>query len=356
MGLFDKLREPVVLKENSDSKKQLEQLNSYLQIAMPNIKSQIEQDIRLLQYGIHGENALMFELKNSHMPMYILHDLFFELNDLKTQIDYLVITRKIVIILECKNLYGNISIDEHGNFTRTIKLGTRYNKIGIYSPVTQNQRHIDMIHELRRATKPSLLRSAFDKNFNEVYKSVVVLANPNSVLDMRYAPKAIKDKVVKSDGLINYIKNLNDKCKAKSMSDKEMKELADFFLEKSVPNTKDYVEKYKNLVSDVDLEETAVEHTKETSSDETIKNEPVHSQVNIESTSVYQALKTYRYNKSKQEGIKAYFIYNNAQLEEIIRTDPKTIYELKCVNGFGDVKCSKYGEDILKILTEHRVQ
>ncbi|MBR4628797.1 MAG: HRDC domain-containing protein, partial [Ruminococcus sp.] len=65
------------------------------------------------------------------------------------------------------------------------------------------------------------------------------------------------------------------------------------------------------------------------------------------------ALKNYRYTKSKEEGVKAYFIYNNAQLEEIIRTSPKTLSELKKVNGFGDVKCQKYGNDILKILSDN---
>ncbi|MCR4889041.1 MAG: NERD domain-containing protein, partial [Ruminococcus sp.] len=93
MGLFDKLREPVILKEDSSAKVQLEQLNSIMQTVPTEIKSQIEQDIRLLQYGIYGEDALMFELKNSHMPMYIMHDLFFEMNGLKSQIDFLVITR-----------------------------------------------------------------------------------------------------------------------------------------------------------------------------------------------------------------------------------------------------------------------
>lgn len=44
----------------------------------------------------------MFELKNSHMPMYILHDIFFEENGLTTQIDYIVITRKVILIIECK--------------------------------------------------------------------------------------------------------------------------------------------------------------------------------------------------------------------------------------------------------------
>ena len=102
MGLFDKLREPVVLKEDSSAKKQLEQLDFYSKLAPESVKEQIEQDKKLVYYGIKGEEALMFELKNSHMPMYILHDIFFEENGLTTQIDYIVITRKVILIISAK--------------------------------------------------------------------------------------------------------------------------------------------------------------------------------------------------------------------------------------------------------------
>ncbi len=268
MGLFDKLREPIVLKEDSDAKKQLEQLNNYLAISPADIKPQIEQDIKLLQIGLYGEEAVMFELRNSHMPMYIMHDLFFEFNGLKTQIDYLIVTRIFTVIIECKNLYGNITIDQFGNFTRTVQLGRNYIKKGIYSPVTQNQRHIDMIYEIRRNEKNIFQRPLFEKYFNDNYKSIIVLANPNSVLDMRYAPKDIQNKIVKVDGLISYIKTLQEKSDSYGMSDKEMKELADFFLEKSVPNEMDYTEKYKNSIS----EDTPREITNELNNANTVTN------------------------------------------------------------------------------------
>ena len=74
----------------------------------------------------------------------------------------------------------------------------------------------------------------------------------------------------------------------------------------------------------------------------------------IENTELYKALKKYRLNKSKIEGVKAYFIYNNTQLEEIITKAPKSIEDLKKINGFGDVKCAKYGNDILQMLEEYR--
>ncbi len=365
MGLFDKMREPVVLKEDSSAKEQIEQLNSFLQTAPSEMRSQIEQDIRLLQYGIYGEDALMFELKNSHLPMYIMHDLFFELNGLKAQIDYLIVTRKIVFIIECKNLYGNITIDNNGNFTRELMMGKYYRKEGIYSPITQNQRHLDMIREIRRSSKPALLRSFFDSGFNDNYKSIVVLANTKSILKMKYAPNEIKEKVVKVDGLISYIKKLNDLNDRIVYSDKEMKELADFFLEKSVPNNQDYTEKYKShfaLVNNDEEVNKEAPNSEETNTAEANRedtqaapdSETVLPQtVNIEDTPVYQALKSYRYEKSREEGIKPYYIYNNAQLEDIIRVAPKSLEELKTISGFGDVKCQKYGNDIINILSEN---
>lgn len=347
MGIFDKLRDPVVLKEESNAKKQLEQLNALLPTADPDIKAQIEQDIKYLQYGIYGEDALMFELKNSHMPMYILHDLFFEKNGLSTQIDYLVITRKLVIVLECKNLYGDITIDNQGNFTRKVQNGNRYIKKGIYSPVTQNQRHIDMIHEMRREEVSALKKLSFDKHFEEYHKSIIVLANPNTVVDMRFAPKEIREKVVKVDGLISYIRVLHNVSTVSNMSDKEMKELADFFLEKNVLNEKDYTEKYRKNIIETQTEEVVVEEKTEQAV--VLATE----QVNIEDTPLYKALKDYRLKKSREEGIKPYFLYNNSQLEEIVRVAPKNVEELKKINGFGDIKCSKYGDDILNIIREN---
>ena len=255
----------------------------------------------------------------------------------------------MVVIMECKNLYGDIAIDNQGNFTRKIQIGNRYIKKGIYSPVTQNQRHLDLIHEMRREAKPSLLRSSFDKHFDEFYKSIIVLANPNSILDMRFAPKDIKEKVVKVDGLISYIKVLQNISTASSMSDKEMKELADFFLERNVVNKKDYTEKYKKSILESVYEKNEAEETKEL-----CISAPVESAAKIEDTPLYKALKDYRLKKSREEGVKPYVVYNNSQLEEIVKSPPETLEAMKRINGFGEVRCSKYGEDILKVISEYQ--
>ncbi len=338
MALFQKMREPVILKEDSQALVQLEQLRAFLPYVSAGRKEQLEQDILCIEYGIRGEEALLFELRNSHLPMYILHDLFFEKDGLTTQIDYLIITRKLVFVIECKNLYGTIEIDRQGNFTRTVQFGKRCRKEGVYSPVTQNQRHLDMLRELRRETRSPLFRLGFDSTFGRYYQSVIVLANPKSVLQMQYAPREIRNSVIRADGLIRYIRQMNDGSAVREMSDKAMRELADFFLEKNVSQSRDYTEKYRSSVLPAEPQPEVTPRTP------------------VESLPVYQALKDYRSQKSYQERIKAYYIFNNLQLEALIQADPGTIEELRQISGFGDVKCEKYGADILRILREYRTK
>lgn len=74
----------------------------------------------------------------------------------------------------------------------------------------------------------------------------------------------------------------------------------------------------------------------------------------IEDTLIYSELKAFRYAKSKDENVKAYFIYNNAQMEDVIKLMPKSLKDLKTVSGFGDQKCDKYGIDILQIVNKYR--
>ncbi len=168
MGLFDKIKEPIFLKDHSNAKEQLAQLEAF-QTNDEAIKKWIQKDIMLLKYGIAGEEKIAFELKNSHMPMYVLQDLCLEHNGLTAQLDYVIVTRGRTFILECKNLYGNIEINNAGDFIRTVKYGSRYEKEGIYSPITQNKRHIELLKAIIRDQPLNILQKAiFDKAFSSI--------------------------------------------------------------------------------------------------------------------------------------------------------------------------------------------
>ena len=75
MGLFDRQKEPVFLKTDSEAEKQLAALRK---LRGKESASGLSQEIRMVEAGIAGEERIRFELENSHMPMYVLHDLFLE--------------------------------------------------------------------------------------------------------------------------------------------------------------------------------------------------------------------------------------------------------------------------------------
>ncbi len=247
MGLFDKITQPVILKEDSSLDNQLKQLTQFLQepLLPSEVKEQVEQDIRFVKAGIFGENNLLFELKNSHLPLYVLRDIYIEGGDLSAQIDFLVVTRKMNFVIECKNLYGNIEIDSTGSFIRTMQYGKHYQKTGIYSPITQNERHLELIRHIRSQQKGFLAKKLYLSAFHDNHRAIVVLANPQTVLNARYAKKEVRDKVIRADQLIAYMKAEIAASKNVNSSDDQMKEIAEMFLGLHQERDVDYIKKYR---------------------------------------------------------------------------------------------------------------
>lgn len=340
MGLFNKMRGPVFLKEDSDAKVQLKQLKDLEPLLNEEGKKKINQDIKYLEYGIIGEDNIAFELKNSNMPMYVLHDIYLEYEGLSAQIDYLIFTKKICFVIECKNLYGDIEIDNNGSFIRTMELNGKKIKKGIYSPITQNQRHLELIKRILLDRKGNFLsKFILDKNFENYYKSIVVLANANTVLNARFAKKEVKEKVIRGDQLINYIKEMCKQSKEFSSSEEELRKQAEKFLGFHTIKVNNYIEEYNSYLLE--------------------KNERVTEKLEeivtpMEEMEIYKELKAYRLEMSRKENIQPYIIYNNKQLEDLIQKMPRTIEQLQKVSGFGEVKTSKYGKDIITILSKYQ--
>ncbi len=246
MGLFDKMREPVFLKESSSAKEQLEELKQLKNSIPDKYKAEIERDIRLLSAGIAGEENIAFELKNSHMPLFVIHDLYLEYEGLSAQIDYLIITRKRIFVIECKNLVGNIEINNNGDFIRVFE---NNKKEGLYSPITQNQRHLELIKQIKANSKSNfILKAMFEKFFYDTYRSAVVLANPKTILNDRYAKKEIKNQVIRADQLISFIKEKNAEPGIDTASEESTEKAAYKFLALHKDNPKDYVEKYRKQI------------------------------------------------------------------------------------------------------------
>lgn len=251
MGFFSK-PEVVIARESTNAKVYLEKLEELLPEAEDEVKEKIQREIAVTKAGIAGEANILFELKNSNMDLVILHDIYIETEEGQSaQIDFVVIAPKITYLIECKNLYGNIEINAKGDFIRNMQYGGKWHKEGIYSPITQNMRHMEILKECCAEKKNLIMGFGFRKFFDNFYKSLIVLANPKTVVNDRYAPKEIKNQVLRADQLVAVIKKMEADSGEIASSKKQMKERAESLLSKTSEKRKDYVEKYKKIIEKV---------------------------------------------------------------------------------------------------------
>lgn len=222
MGIFSK-PEIIILKESNSAEEHLAKLEELLPRATGKVKENIQKEIILTKAGIDGEKKVLYELKNSNMDLVVLQDICIRAKDgREAQIDFVIVTSKLMILLECKNLVGNIEIDSKGNFSRTIQYGKRYWKEGIYSPITQNERHMEVLKECKSEEWNAVMGAMVRISFSSFHKSLVVLANEKTYLNDRYAKKEVKEQVIRADQLIATIRRMNAESKLPKSTKKEM--------------------------------------------------------------------------------------------------------------------------------------
>ena len=266
MGLFGKT-EVVVLKDTCDSKEYLAKLQELRKTVPDNSSAaqRLDKEILITEAGIKGEDKVLFELKNSGMNLVVLRDLYIETEDGRgAQIDFFVITPYANVIIECKNLFGNIEINNKGDFIRSIELKGRKYKEGIYSPITQNERHLEIFRECWESNKGLVSKLMANKFFKDYYKTVVVLANDKTVVNDKYAKKEVKQQVIRADQLINYLKSLKTEV---GTSFKSMKESGERVFAMNVQERTDYFKKFEELVAEVQNDFSVDENTIEENAD-----------------------------------------------------------------------------------------
>lgn len=135
---------------------------------------------------MNGEEKVMYELKHLKCKALVIHDLtLFDKDALKSQIDFVVLTPKCGFVIESKSLNGNININSDGEFKRQFvnNLGKVYKSEGMYSPIRQNEIHIDVLRDL-------LVKNKYIRNYP--IESIVVISNNKTIINKIYAPKKLR--------------------------------------------------------------------------------------------------------------------------------------------------------------------
>lgn len=329
MELFKKFTETIFYKKDSQLEEQISALKD-LQQEYPN-NSKLNYKLKLCELGLIGENEIEFELKNANIGMYILHDVNLKYKDLTAQIDYIIITPGYTYFVECKNLIGNISVNNRGEFIREYIYNHKKIVEGIYSPIRQAERHIEIFKKLLDENQTGIMYNLLKNVRQSWFKPLVVLANSKNILKLQYAPKEIKSQIVRSDSLIDYIKkDINNLDKDYLSSQKYMNDLAFKIMQNYNQDIeKDYKEDFQKW-----LEKYKVEPLSSNANNEYIKNKLIN----------------YRKTKSQEKNIPPYYIFTNEELNLLLTHLPKTYQELEKSNILSNIKLKLHGQEIINII------
>jgi ATP-dependent DNA helicase RecQ len=66
--------------------------------------------------------------------------------------------------------------------------------------------------------------------------------------------------------------------------------------------------------------------------------------------SIYEALRAWRREVSREHGVPAYTVFHDSTLRELARVRPKSLSELRSISGIGATKLERYGEALLETL------
>lgn len=324
MGLFHKFTDTVFLKEDSDLQDRYDALSKLIELYPNNEDLLVE--FYCVKKGLEGEKEIHYQLEKANIGMYVLHDINIEYESLKAQIDYIVITKLCCYFIECKNLIGNITVNEKGDFIREFTFNNKRIKRGMYSPLRQAEEHRDVYKKIwsnilsNNAFINMLKRTISDKNFEQTHRVLVVAANNETILNTKYAPSDIKYKVIKADALVRQIKyDLEHSDSAYWDNEKGMKAWANSFLKLNVNKDIDYLEYYKEKYK-----------------------------LTIDKNTIKEKLIEFRLSRSKEMNIPAYYVFTNEELDKILEGLPKTIEELN--NILPAIKVKIHGKEIIDLI------
>ena len=80
------------------------------------------------------------------------------------------------------------------------------------------------------------------------------------------------------------------------------------------------------------------------------------AELQAEEKQAYDALRVWRAERAKAEGIPPYMIASNKQLATMIKMRARSLTALRRIEGIGEAKIAKYGEEILQLLADHGIR
>lgn len=110
---------------------------------------------------------------------------------------------------------------------------------------------MDVIKRIKKDSKSNIImKMLVEKFFDENYKSIVVLSNPKTYLNYKFAKKEVKDKVIRADQLIDFIKKSNASADLQASNDEDLKRRSESFLKLHRGDKLSSLKKYRELLKE----------------------------------------------------------------------------------------------------------
>ena len=328
MGLIDsaidafRFKDTVFYKENSDLQSKYDALKK-LNEEYPN-NEELLSELFIVKKGLDGENEIAYQLKKAHIGMYVLRDIKVKHEDLTAQIDYVIITPVYTYYVECKNLVGNITVTDKGDFIREFTINGKKIKKGMYSPLRQVEAQREVIRKIWESNSSAIKKFFASKNFDYYRRVLVVAANQDTILNTNRAPKEMKYKILRADALVRQIEyDLDHRGNDEYLESKKgMEEMAQSYVDLSSKEEINYYDYYKEkYCNDVSA--------------------PINDDLK-------DRLIELRKNRSNEMNIPAYYVFTNEELDKLVELRPKTIEKLKNTNILTPIKLKTHGEKIIE--------
>ncbi|MGG0718448.1 NERD domain-containing protein [Robertmurraya massiliosenegalensis] len=192
---------------------------------------EIQQDLVRILAGYKGERAVSYYL--DFLPdkdFFIFHSLRLPSKNHFFQIDFLLLTNRFALILECKNFFGTLYFDE--SFNQLIRTANDKEE-GFQDPLSQAKWHQQQ------------LRNWLSSNgFNLPFDYYVVISNPSTIVKTSPQNKQALDKVVHGHSLLNRIGEVNRKYEKQIYDGKTIRKLSKLLIKRNTQESFDLLKKY----------------------------------------------------------------------------------------------------------------
>ena len=299
----------------------------------------LNYQILLFKIGELGESKVLDELKYSFYPMHIIKDISINIGEFHCQIDFLIITKKSIYLIECKNNGANLKIDSNGSFY-LVKEGK---KNRIFSVLNQIERQKMILEQLD-----------FDVDIKNI-KPIIVYANEETGIEIEDETILRGIDVINLDRLNSLIRE-KEKDLEEIYTEEEIEKIKNKLLDPILKNS-DYVEENSKKWDEFELrmqlekninEKKALEKIAERNSAKSIKSNNDGSKISKDEFG--EILEKYLIRKSEKLGVTTTSLMTEMMKDEVLEKMPTTVAQLSKLLVSNSVFFHKISSDLLSMI------